>query len=173
MPTTPVSNWNDLLVGTYNVVSGLSLATTNGTPVTVITGKVPKKEADIVPENLPLIYVTCSGRPVRSVWNTTADPRANGLNTKLNTYIVELTRIAAGNLDNTAGLPDYLSWQQICVRAVAGSPTEVTVTGQYSELYEVNYDEDPPIDRPAWYENYDVSALHISFEVVEPCQGTG
>jgi hypothetical protein len=174
MPT-PQSNHNDLLDGVTAVVTGLGLTLSTTVPptlVTVIKGKVPKDEAGLESIVLPVIYVTTGDRPVRSVWNDTGGERTNNVNTKVNTYVIELTQIAAGNLDNTTGLPDYTNWRQQLVRAV-GNPSQVSVTGTHSEVFEVNYDMDPPIDRPAWLANYDVSNMNISFDVVEPSSGTG
>jgi hypothetical protein len=172
-----VSANNDLLNGVFTIVGGLGLATSAVPPktVTVIYGKIPKDEKDLESTVLPLIYVTCADRPDRSQWNDTGGAQTAQVTTKLNTYVIEMTIIAASNYDNVTGLPDYLSWRQAIVRAVAGAPSQLQpyLTGALSQVFEVNYDMDPPVDRPAWRDNYDIGCINVSYDVVEPAYGSG
>lgn len=172
MPT-PQSNNNDLLNGVLAGVQALNLTlstTTPPKPVTVLIGKIPKDEKSIESDQLPIIYITPADRPVKSIWwDTGVDGQTPRM---LNTYVIEITFIAAGNLDNVNGLPDYTSWRQQCARAV-GNPSQVPVNGSRSQTYEVRFDMDPPIDRPAWLANYDLSGMNIAFDVIEPAFGAG
>ena len=158
----PATYWL-LLTNATSIASGLSLTLSGGKKVTVVQGKVPKDEQELDSANLPLLYVTCSNRPVHSEWFATSDLPSNAPYKK-NTYQVEFTMIAASNMDNTTGLQDYLDWRQVIVQNVAGAPPQIGV----STCMEVNYDQDPPVNRPAWMVNYDTSAINVSYECVEP-----
>ncbi len=162
-----MSTKKDLLDGCLSVITGLNL-TLVATPVTVIEGKVPKVEEGLEQRLLPIIYLSCSEQPDRSVWWDTGNgsgPR------KKNDYLIEVSYVAAGNRDPSTGLGSICDWRQEIARNPGGDPKQVGVTISGGNVYDVDVDLDPVFDRPAWASNYDLGMLHLRFACIEPGGG--
>jgi hypothetical protein len=149
--------YTQCLDGTVAAIAGLGLQI-DGSPAAVAKRKLPTAQESL--DTLPLIAVVPSERPTREQPFDTGG--ANGR--MLREYLTQVVAITAGNRDPEGKLDEHLDWRQAISRRF-GKPKSLP---EVEEIYTTKVEPEVVIDRSAFNQNYNYSAMAIRFICVEP-----